>query len=88
MRTLVAASAFRRDLQRCNKRRLDLTALSVVINALLRDDTLPPRCRRHRLSGNFEGWWECHVGPDWLLIYDINDDTLQLRRTGSHSDLF
>jgi mRNA interferase YafQ len=88
MRTLVAASAFRRDLKRCKKRRLDLIALSIGIDALMCDDSFPRRCRPHRLSGNFEGWWECHIGPDWLLIYDINDDPLQLRPTGSHSDLF
>ena len=71
------------------KRGLPLERLDAVLALLLNDEPLPPRHRPHRLSGEWAGFWECHVTPDWLLIYDLDDpDVLALHRTGSHSDLF
>jgi len=55
---------------------------------LMADAALPARCRPHKLSGNYADLWECHIAPDWLLIYDFDDTYLRLYRTGTHSDLF
>ena len=52
------------------------------------DEPLPLSARPHKLVGEWLGFWECHVGPDWLLIYDTNDSTVLLARTGTHADLF
>jgi mRNA interferase YafQ len=49
---------------------------------------LPARCRPHKLVGNYAGCWECHIDPDWLLIYQYENTTLKLLRTGTHADLF
>ncbi len=70
-------------------RGLDMEKLRTVFEALRQDSELPASCRPHKLSGNFKDYWECHIAPDWLLIYDISDDEyLYLERTGTHSDLF
>jgi mRNA interferase YafQ len=49
---------------------------------------LPDKYRLHKLSGNYQNLWECHLEPDWLIVFDLNDHTLILENTGSHSDLF
>lgn len=61
-----------------------------VLNALVHEESLPEKCRDHKLSGNYKGYRECHIAPDWLLIYktDSKKLILVLARTGSHSDLF
>ena len=72
------------------KRGLDASLLDAVIDSLAKGETLDEKYRDHALTGNFVGFRECHVKPDWLLIYLIEDDilTLTLVNTGSHSDLF
>ena len=72
------------------KRGLDVSLLDAVIDSLAKGETLDEKYRDHALTGNFVGFRECHVKPDWLLIYLIEDDilTLTLVNTGSHSDLF
>lgn len=72
------------------KRRLDVELLEDVIAALAMGETLPERNKDHGLSGDWVGYRECHILPDWLLIYRIEDDVLvlTLSRTGTHSDLF
>ena len=61
----------------------------IVFEFLREDADLPAACRPHKLSGNYSGYWECHIAPDWLLIYVYpDDDTLGLIRMGTHSDLF
>ncbi|MBY0428414.1 MAG: type II toxin-antitoxin system YafQ family toxin [Alphaproteobacteria bacterium] len=62
--------------------------LQTVVNLLIADELLPPRYKPHKLSGDYANLWECHIEPDWLLIYDFNDDTLELLRLGTNSDLF
>ena len=64
--------------------------LETVLDILCTEQTLPPKYRDHSLSGNYEGHRECHITPDWLLIYKIEQNilTLTLTRTGTHSDLF
>lgn len=79
-----------RDLKLARKRHLDESKLNDIISLLASGKKLPPKNRDHSLSSNFNGCRECHITPDWLLIYRINDtfQILSLVRTGSHSDLF
>ena len=87
MLSLNASTAYKRDLKLCKKRGYNLTLLNAVINTLLIPAPLPPKNKDHRLSGNHTGERECHITPDWLLIYRINNDELYLVRTGTHADL-
>ncbi len=70
------------------KRGKDIGKLEVVVWKLLAEETLEPRHRKHRLSGPLGGCWECHVDPDWLLVWEEDDHSVTLTRTGTHSDLF
>ncbi len=81
---------FKKDLKLMKKRGLKLDLLSEVILKLAKGDVLPPVYREHELSGKWAGFRECHIQPDWLLVYYILDDVLvlTLARTGTHSDLF
>lgn len=81
---------FKKDLKLAKKQNKDLDKLFSVIEVLARGETLPPQYRDHDLSGNYKGTWECHVEPDWLLIYEIQDNVLvlMLYRLGTHSELF
>lgn len=88
MKEIVQSNRFRRDLKQLVKRGYDIKKLEYIIGALSEDKALPKRCRPHKLSGNYMGFWECHIEPDWLLIYDVGEDFLDLARTGTHSDLF
>jgi mRNA interferase YafQ len=92
MRTIERSSAFKRDNKREIRGRLGATLdadLVPVLLALANDDPLEQRHRDHDLSGDWEGYRECHVKPDLLLIYRKTDtDTLRLARLGSHSELF
>ena len=65
-----------------------MSKLFEIITLLANGEALPQKCVPHKLTGNYEGFWECHVSPDWLLLYEIDENTLYLSRTGSHSDLF
>ena len=85
---LLTTRRFERDLKRVKKRGKRLEKLKVVTDTLLTGQTLPPRYRVHQLSGNWQAFWECHVEPDWLLIWEQDEDLLILTRTGTHSDLF
>ncbi len=88
MRELYQSGAFKRDYKLMQKRGYALEKIEVVIHLLVHDEPLPDRCRPHKLKGNYGGFWECHIEPDWLLIYDVGDDFLDLARTGTHADLF
>lgn len=81
---------FQKDVKRLKKRGYELSSLTKVIQILADGKNMPPQNRDHALSGNYAGFRECHIAPDWLLIYEISEDTLflYLTRTGSHSDLF
>ena len=65
-----------------------MARLRAVIEMLLAEEPLPPRLKDHPLSGSWAGFRDCHVEPDWVLIYQIDGDRLILARTGTHSDLF
>ena len=88
MKELVTASAFKKDLRRCGRRGKDLKALRDIVEALQRGETLPVRCRDHALVGNWIPKRECHVTPDWLLVYETTETEVRLARLGSHADLF
>ena len=82
------SNKFKKDFKTCVKRRYKMDLLQQVIDILRRPDTLPPKNTDHSLAGNYAGYRECHVTPDWLLIYSIDGNELLLYRTGTHADLF
>lgn len=88
MKPLRFASAFRRDLKRITRRRYRLDDLDAIVTAIRRGERLAASARAHPLKGEWRGYWECHVAPDWLLIYKVRDDEVLLARTGTHADLF
>ena len=83
-------SAFKKDYKRIVKRGYDIRLLEEVISILANQEPLPEKFRDHSLLGKYTGCRECHITPDWLLIYEIDGDELilYLTRTGAHSDLF
>jgi mRNA interferase YafQ len=88
MRRITQRKQFRNDLKRQKRRGKDLEDIITVVELLAETGTLPSAYRPHKLSGEWKGVWECHIEPDWLLIYDITDAEVLLIRTGTHSDLF
>ncbi len=88
--SLETTSQFRKDLKLMKKRGQDLSVLDKIIERLLRCEKLETKFRDHALTGDYIGFRECHIRPDWLLIYIVDDDRLVLTasRTGTHSDLF
>lgn len=90
MYTVKPTSRFQKDIKKAQKRGLDMELLTAVIKKLAAGEELPPRYRDHVLIGDYTGCRECHIQPDWLLIYEIEQDELflYLIRTGTHSDLF
>lgn len=90
MLDLVTTSQFRKDLKRIRKRGYDLSKLDDVVNTLLQEKPLNEKHHDHALTGNYINFRECHIEPDWLLIYAVDKGKLILTvaRTGTHSDLF
>ena len=90
MLTIKYQSVFKKDYKRIKKRGYDTRLLEEVIGLLVEDRELPPKYRDHALSGDYSGCRECHIAPDWLLVYGVMDRhlILYLMRTGTHSDLF
>ncbi len=88
--TVKYTSQFKKDYKLAKKRGLKMNLLDDIIIKLANGEALPDKNYDHSLSGNWTGHRECHIQPDWLLIYRIIDDVLvlSLSRTGSHSDLF
>lgn len=87
MLNLNLTSQFKRDLKLCQKRGYDIGLLTDIVNTLRIPAPLPPKNKDHALKGNYAGRRECHVSPDWLLIYRVDGDGLYLDRTGTHADL-
>ena len=79
---------FKRDLRLMVKRSKHADKFKIVAEHLIRQQPLEPRLRNHRLSGEYQGRWECHLEPDWLLVYKLSETTIVFERTGTHSDLF
>ncbi|MCL2737082.1 MAG: type II toxin-antitoxin system YafQ family toxin [Propionibacteriaceae bacterium] len=88
MLSFAATNEFDRDMKRMARRHLDLDLLQAVLDLLLRQQPLPEARHDHALSGQYRGFRECHIAPDWLLIYYVEADRLVAARTGSHADLF
>jgi addiction module toxin component, YafQ family/addiction module toxin, RelE/StbE family len=88
MLKISATSKFKKDLKTCQKRKFDFNLLYSVIDTLAVPEPLDEKHREHALKGNYTGHRECHITPDWLLIYRVTDRELILDRTGTHSDLF
>ena len=89
MLVLKTTTKFKKDYKRMKKQGRDMSLLGKVIDLLLAENSLDEKYHDHPLSGNYVGFRECHILPDWLLIYAIDKDSLILiaSRTGSHSDL-
>lgn len=81
-------TAFGRDLKRLKRQQKSLIELFTVIELLAKHESLDKKYRDHTLTSNWQGYRECHIRPDWLLIYRIEQDTLILARSGSHAELF
>ena len=83
-------ASFRKDYKRIVKRGYDVKLLEDIVNKLANGEQLPEKNRDHNLSGEYSGCKECHITPDWLLMYEIDNGELilYLTRTGTHSDLF
>ena len=81
---------FKKDYKLCKKRGLEISLLKKVIEDLVSNKKLPEKNKPHVLRGNFKGFWECHIQPDWLLIWEVDEENknIKLIRTGTHSDLF
>lgn len=87
---VIWTNQFKKDYKLAMKRGLPIEQLDHVIRLLVGDDPIPKEYRDHELSGNWKGFRECHIQPNWLLIYKTRNNNLILTlvRTGSHSDLF
>ncbi len=89
MLSIGQASKFKKDRKRCVKRGYDLNEIKAIVTMLANQEALPKRCKPHTLSGQWSDYWECHIKPDWLLIWRYEHDTaIILERTGTHADLF
>ena len=90
MYSIAYTGGFKKDFKRCGKRNYDLSLLESVVEILEQEGALPAKYKPHKLSGHYSDCWECHVLPDWLLLWLQNDETKELTfvRTGTHSDLF
>ena len=82
------STQFKKDFKSCVKRGYKLSLLQQIIDTLRIPDPLPSPNKDHKLSGNYSGYRECHIAPNWLLIYKQTDTELKLNRTGTHADLF
>jgi mRNA interferase YafQ len=81
-------SHYKRDIKKIIKQGKDIAELEYVINKLINSKPLETKYRSHMLSNNWAGFQECHIRPDWLLIYKTSNDSITLYRTGSHASLF
>ncbi len=90
MYSISYSNSFKKDSRRCKKRNYEFGLLKTVLLELVEKGKLHAKYKPHKLSGDYKGFWECHIKPDWLLIWE-QDDTekkIKLTRTGTHSDLF
>lgn len=90
MLRIVPSNKFKKDLKLAVKRGYDIKLLENLVNRLANEEPLDPKYKDHTLSGDYSGFRECHITPDWLLVYQVINDELVLflSRTGTHSDLF
>lgn len=90
MLNAIYSTQFRKDYKLCQKRGYKMQDLTAIMLDLQKEVPLQPKHREHQLKGNYIGYTDCHVGPDWLLIYKIDKQTAEIyfARTGTHSDIF
>lgn len=88
MKRILQTSQFARDIKKMGKRGKDLAKLREIVKQLAVGSPLAPKHRDHSLVGAWQPSRDCHIEPDWILIYTTDETTLQLERTGTHSDLF
>ena len=88
MRDIVETNRFKKDLKRQKKRGSNLEKLADIAEMLAESGSLPTTLKPHPLSGDWKGIWDCHIEPDWLLLYEVSETEVVLHRTGTHSDLF
>ena len=88
--TVKISNRFRKQFRLCVKRGLDMNLINEAMRLLAANGSLPAKYSPHKLSGKFQGVWECHIEPDWLMTWEQNDMelTLLFLQTGTHSDLF
>ena len=88
--TVKISNRFRKQFRLCVKRGLDMNLINEAMRLLAANGSLPAKYRPHKLSGKFQGVWECHIEPDWLMTWEQNDTelTLLFLQTGMHSDFF
>lgn len=88
--TIIQTNSFKKERKKMLKQHKDMSKLKIVIDILANGKRLPLKYREHNLTGNFKGCKECHIEPDWLLVYKINENELELilLHTSSHSNLF
>lgn len=87
---VILSTRFKKEFRRCIKRGFNMKLITDAMDLLEANGSLPAKYRPHKLSGNLDGIWECHIQPDWLMTWEQNDTqlTLLFLRTGTHSDLF
>jgi mRNA interferase YafQ len=88
MKTIARTTQFKRDFKRALKRGQDAALFKEIVQDLVMGKPLDEHYRDHALSGGYKGTRECHITPDWLLIYESTPDEIILIRTGAHTDLF
>jgi mRNA interferase YafQ len=88
MLAVVRTNQFKKDVKKAGKRGKDLDKLKTLISLLIRQTPLPAAYQDHPLRGNWKGYRDAHIEPDWLLLYRVEGDELLLARTGTHADLF
>jgi len=88
MRKIIQTSRFKKDLKRMKRRGKDQEKLFYTVELLVRYGYLLASFKSHKLSGEWDNVWECHIEPDWLLIYYVTEEGIMLIRTGTHADLF
>jgi len=88
MKAIYETSQFRKDLKKAKKQGKQIEELKLVVRRIAEGKPLDPRHRDHPLIGPLKGSRDCHIEPDWLLIYRTDGESLFLERTGSHSDIF
>ncbi len=88
MKNLNYTTTFKKDYKTVLKRGWDADELQAVIDLLAAGHTLPQKYKNHRLQGRWHSFYECHIKPDWLLIWSQDEDNIYLARTGSHADLY
>jgi mRNA interferase YafQ len=84
----VYTTQLQKDIKRVQRQHKDTEKFKAAVVMIVRGEPLPARYRNHKLIGSYKDRWECHIEPDWLLIYKIDGATVIFERTGSHAELF